>query len=25
LPKLDQFYNMIEEGMKDPAIGGKGK
>lgn len=22
LPKLDQFYNMIEEGMKDPAIGG---
>ena len=20
LPKLDQFYNMIEEGMKDPAI-----
>ena len=25
LPKLDQFYNMIEDGMKDPAIGGKGK
>lgn len=25
LPKLDQFYNMIEEGMKNPAIGGKGK
>ena len=25
LPKLDQFYNMIEEGMKDPAIGGTGK
>ena len=24
LPKLDQFYNMIEEGMKDPAIGGSG-
>ena len=24
LPKLDQFYNMIEEGMKDPAIGGAG-
>ncbi|MEX0273874.1 MAG: OmpA family protein [Flavobacteriaceae bacterium] len=24
LPKLDQFYNMIEEGMKDPAIGGTG-
>ena len=23
LPKIDQFYNMIEEGMKDPAIGGK--
>lgn len=22
LPKLDQFYTMIEEGMKDPAIGG---
>ena len=22
LPKLDQFYNMIEEGMKDPAISG---
>lgn len=22
LPKIDQFYNMIEEGMKDPAIGG---
>ncbi|CEN44489.1 OmpA/MotB C-terminal like outer membrane protein (fragment) [Capnocytophaga canimorsus] len=20
LPKLDQFYTMIEEGMKDPAI-----
>ena len=20
LPKIDQFYNMIEEGMKDPAI-----
>ena len=20
LPKLDQFYNMIEEGMKDPKI-----
>ena len=25
LPKLDPFYTMIEEGMKDPAIGGKGK
>jgi len=25
LPKIDQFYNMIEEGMKDPAIGGTGK
>ena len=25
LPKLDQFYTMIEEGLKDPAIGGKGK
>ena len=25
LPKIDQFYNMIEEGMKDPAIGGPGK
>ena len=25
LPNLDQFYTMIEEGMKDPAIGGKGK
>jgi len=25
LPKLDQFYTMIEEGMKDPSIGGKGK
>lgn len=25
LPKLDQFYSMIEEGMKDPAIGGGGK
>ena len=24
LPKLDQFYTMIEEGMKDPAIGGQG-
>ena len=24
LPKLDQFYSMIEEGMKDPAIGGQG-
>ena len=24
LPKLDQFYSMIEEGMKDPAIGGGG-
>jgi chemotaxis protein MotB len=24
LPKIDQFYNMIEEGMKDPAIGGSG-
>ncbi|MCK0159679.1 OmpA family protein [Allomuricauda sp. F6463D] len=24
LPKIDQFYNMIEEGMKDPAIGGTG-
>jgi chemotaxis protein MotB len=23
LPKIDQFYSMIEEGMKDPAIGGK--
>ncbi len=22
LPKIDQFYNMIEEGMKDPAISG---
>jgi len=22
LPKIDQFYSMIEEGMKDPAIGG---
>ena len=22
LPKLDQFYTMIEEGMKDPAISG---
>ncbi|WP_340063357.1 OmpA/MotB family protein [Ascidiimonas aurantiaca] len=22
LPKLDQFYGMIEEGMKDPAING---
>ena len=20
LPKLDQFYNMIEDGMKDPSI-----
>ena len=20
LPKMDQFYSMIEEGMKDPAI-----
>ena len=20
LPKIDQFYSMIEEGMKDPAI-----
>jgi len=20
LPKLDQFYSMIEDGMKDPAI-----
>lgn len=25
LPKLDQFYSMIEDGMKDPAIGGSGK
>lgn len=25
LPKIDQFYNMIEEGMKDPAIGGTGQ
>lgn len=25
LPKIDQFYSMIEEGMKDPAIGGGGK
>ncbi len=25
LPKLDQFYSMIEEGMKDPAIGGSGE
>lgn len=25
LPKIDQFYNMIEEGMKDPAIGGTGR
>ncbi|PWL38785.1 hypothetical protein DKG77_11105 [Flagellimonas aquimarina] len=24
LPKIDQFYNMIEEGMKDPAISGSG-
>ncbi|SDQ72931.1 OmpA family protein [Flagellimonas zhangzhouensis] len=24
LPKIDQFYNMIEEGMKDPSIGGTG-
>lgn len=24
LPKIDQFYSMIEEGMKDPAIGGSG-
>lgn len=24
LPKLDQFYSMIEDGMKDPAIGGSG-
>ncbi|PIB25380.1 hypothetical protein BFP77_00745 [Maribacter sp. 4U21] len=23
LPKIDQFYSMIEEGMKDSAIGGK--
>jgi chemotaxis protein MotB len=23
LPKLDQFYDMIEEGMKDPAIQGR--
>ena len=23
LPKIDQVYSMIEEGMKDPAIGGK--
>lgn len=23
LPKLDQFYEMIEEGMKDPAIQGR--
>jgi chemotaxis protein MotB len=23
LPKIDQFYSMIEEGMKDPSIGGK--
>jgi len=23
LPKIDQFYSMIEDGMKDPAIGGK--
>ncbi|MEW2922171.1 OmpA family protein [Muricauda sp. ANG21] len=22
LPKIDQFYSMIEEGMKDPAING---
>ena len=22
LPKIDQFYSMIEEGMKDPAISG---
>ena len=20
LPKIDQFYNMIEDGLKDPAI-----
>ncbi|MEM9866129.1 MAG: OmpA family protein, partial [Bacteroidota bacterium] len=25
LPKIDQFYSMIEEGMKDPAIGGSGQ
>ena len=25
LPKIDQFYSMIEEVMKDPAIGGSGK
>ncbi len=25
LPKIDQFYSMIEEGMKDPAIGGSGE
>lgn len=25
LPKIDQFYDMIEEGMKDPAIGGTGR
>ncbi|GMN08982.1 OmpA family protein [Croceitalea sp. MTPC9] len=24
LPKIDQFYSMIEEGMKDPAINGGG-
>jgi len=24
LPKIDQFYSMIEDGMKDPAIGGSG-
>jgi len=24
LPKIDQFYSIIEEGMKDPAIGGSG-
>ena len=25
LPKIDQCYSMIEEGMKDPAIGGSGQ
>jgi chemotaxis protein MotB len=24
LPKIDQFYSMIEDGMKDPAINGGG-
>lgn len=25
LPKIDQFYGLIEEGLKDPAIGGTGE